>query len=313
VPDVSGLAALDVLIGLFFLYFLLSLACSAVQELVAQVTNLRGKGLAVGVRNLLEDEGLTDRFFRHPRLEALSQPRRLGGSRLPSYLPSRVFALTLFDTLSPAEPGASRDLIAIAERAVGDADVPDRVKTILRDALDEAGDRRDRLRAQVERSFDEAMDRVSGWYKRRTQIFLLVIALGVVGALNADSFVVGERLWRDDALRASVVASATEAAQAGEQTCPEADPGAAPQDQAAACVEAVEELNLPLGWTNTPAPSGWGILGKIGGLLVTAFALALGAPFWFDLLSKVARLRGSGPPAPPAEQREADRPAPRET
>ena len=58
-------------------------------------------------------------------------------------------------------------------------------------------------------------------------------------------------------------------------------------------------------------PQGWkGYLAKIAGLLVTAFALALGAPFWFDLLSKVARLRASGPPAPPSEQREADRPVP---
>jgi uncharacterized membrane protein YphA (DoxX/SURF4 family) len=39
----------------------------------------------------------------------------------------------------------------------------------------------------------------------------------------------------------------------------------------------------------------------LGGLLITALALSLGAPFWFDLLGKVARLRGSGPPSPPPE------------
>ena len=32
VPNISGNAALDVLIGLFFLYFLLSLVCSAINE-----------------------------------------------------------------------------------------------------------------------------------------------------------------------------------------------------------------------------------------------------------------------------------------
>jgi hypothetical protein len=312
VPDVGGLAALDVLIGLFFLYFILSIACSAVQELVAQVTNLRGRGLAMGVRNLLDDDQLTERFFRHPRLESLSQPRWFGGMRLPSYVPSRVFALTLLDTPSPARAGASRDLIAIAENKVEDADVPDRVKTLLRDALDAAEGKRDGLRAQVERSFDEGMDRVSGWYKRRTQLCLFVIALVVVGGTNADSFAVAERLWRDDALRASVVAAATQAVEEGGQACPGADPEATPQEQVASCVEAVEELGLPIGWTDRSAPEGWAIVGKIGGLLVTAFALTLGAAFWFDLLSKVARLRGSGPPAPPAEQREADRPAPRE-
>ena len=30
------------------------------------------------------------------------------------------------------------------------------------------------------------------------------------------------------------------------------------------------------------------------GWLITAAAVSLGAPFWFDLLGKVANLRGSG-------------------
>ena len=48
----------------------------------------------------------------------------------------------------------------------------------------------------------------------------------------------------------------------------------------------------------TAPHSFWDGIGKVMGLLVTAFALTLGAPFWFDLLGKVARLKGSGPPAP---------------
>lgn len=38
-------------------------------------------------------------------------------------------------------------------------------------------------------------------------------------------------------------------------------------------------------------------LGKMLGWLVTVAAVSLGAPFWFDLLSKVARLRAAGNPA----------------
>jgi len=33
---------------------------------------------------------------------------------------------------------------------------------------------------------------------------------------------------------------------------------------------------------------------KIGGLLVTAFALSFGAPFWFDLLNRLVNLRAAG-------------------
>jgi len=37
----------------------------------------------------------------------------------------------------------------------------------------------------------------------------------------------------------------------------------------------------------------WG--GRILGWLLTAFAISLGAPFWFDLLNKIIQLRGTGP------------------
>ena len=66
------------------------------------------------------------------------------------------------------------------------------------------------------------------------------------------------------------------------------------------------EFGLPLGWSHDTSPHSFsGGVGKILGLLVTAFALTLGAPFWFDLLGKVSRLRGSGPPTAGAEPRPA--------
>jgi hypothetical protein len=314
VPDLGGLAALDVLVGLFFLYFLLSIVCSAIQETLAQLFNMRARTLEDGVRNLLGDDGMTDRIFRHPRLKALSKPRtrfrKAGG---PSYIPSRVFALTLLDTLFPPGEGEeeSRDVFELAREKLEDPDVPGRVKTLLRDALEHAGGRRDLLRGELERSFDQAMDRVSGWYKRRAQFFLLAIAVVTVAVVNADTFSVAQRLWKDDALRAAVVAQAADTSDRGTQDCPGATPEDSPQERAAKCVDHVDQLALPLGWTSVSSPHGWaGILGKVGGLLVTALALSLGAPFWFDLLSKIARLRASGPPAPPHEQREADRPVP---
>jgi hypothetical protein len=309
-PDISGLAALDVLVGLFFLYFLLSIVCSSVNEFIAQLLNLRAKTLEDGVRNLMGDESATERFFRHPRLKALSKPRvRIGSRRGPSYIPSRVFAITLMDTLFPEEHG--RDVIALARQAVNDENVPARVRTMLRDALDQAHDRRDRFTAALERSFDEGMDRVSGWYKRRAQYSLLVIAIVTVAIVNVDTFTVAQRLWKDKALRAAVAAQAADTTAAGTQACRGTSPDDSPQERAANCVDEIQQLELPIGWTGGSGPDdvkGW--LAKVGGLLVTAFALSLGAPFWFDLLSKIARLRASGPPAPPRDEREADRPIP---
>ena len=68
-------------------------------------------------------------------------------------------------------------------------------------------------------------------------------------------------------------------------------------------VDSVDELKLPLGWGAGNAPDDVGdALRSIPGWLITVAALSLGAPFWFDLLSRVARLRGSGVPKEPRSQ-----------
>ena len=45
----------------------------------------------------------------------------------------------------------------------------------------------------------------------------------------------------------------------------------------------------------------WSLLAKLIGLTLTAVAISFGAPFWFDTLSKLARLRNSGAPPPASD------------
>jgi hypothetical protein len=93
---------------------------------------------------------------------------------------------------------------------------------------------------------------------------------------------VATSLWNDDVVRSAV---ATRAAAAK----------GTPED-AAKAVDEVSELQLPIGW-GANAPDN--VLTSIPGWLITIAALNLGAPFWFDLLSRLARLRGSGVPERP--------------
>lgn len=313
-PNVSGIAALDVLIGLFFLYFLLSIVCSSINEAIAAVFNMRASYLERGIRTLLSREGNVKSFYSHWRMRALIKPpgRIFKGPRKPSYIPSRTFALTLLDTFAPpASAAESDDLIARAERALGPGEESESsrpteiVRGLLRDALAEARGDRDRFRATIERSFDDVMDRASGWYKRRVQLILFFLALGLVCVINADSSALAQRLWKDDALRAAVVSQANKVVQAGGAACAQTGGEVTRADAAANCVDEVNKFGLPLGWSHDTSPHDffWEGLGKVLGLLVTAFALTLGAPFWFDLLGRVSRLRGSGPPASTSESK----------
>jgi hypothetical protein len=316
VPNVSGNAAIDVLVGLFFLYFLLSIVCSAINEAIAAVFNMRAAYLERGIRTLFGRDTNVRAFYSHWRVRALIKPpgNVFKGPRKPSYIPSRTFALTLLDTFAPPEDAAdNEDLIARAERALGPADDKassrpnEIVRGLLRDALSEAGDDRDKFRATIERSFDDVMDRASGWYKRRVQLILFVLALALVGVVNADTSAIAQRLWKDDALRAAVVSQANTVVQKGSADCAQTTAEETRADAAAKCVDEVNQFGLPIGWSHETAPHNilWDGFGKVLGLLVTAFALTLGAPFWFDLLGRVSHLRGSGQPATTTENKPA--------
>ncbi len=54
------------------------------------------------------------------------------------------------------------------------------------------------------------------------------------------------------------------------------------------------------------SPNQTGGLETLLGWLITALAITLGAPFWFDLLSKLISLRGAGKISPPADDTTAD-------
>jgi hypothetical protein len=293
-PNVGSIPVLDVVVGLAFMYFVLSVVCSSISEGLSSILNLRAKNLETGLRSLLGSKQAADDFFEDWRIDALGKPKRSGGSRKPSYLPPRTVALVIFDTFMTAgEDGRS---LAVNETAVSNAKLDQRAQAWLRHVADEADDVGE-ARRRLESSFNDVMDRAAGWYKRNVQVILLVLGLAVAGGLNADTINVADRLSRDSAIRAAVVAQAQKAVPPTDTT----PTATAVEGQ----IRAARATALPLGWAPENVPDGklgWILLQKVGGLLLTTFALMLGAPFWFDVLGKVARLRASGiHPEPPRD------------
>ena len=300
------LAALDVAIGLIFLFFILSLICSSINESVAYALGWRAKTLREGVTNLLsgnatitpEGRSLARLVYEHPLVQGLARP---GSKRWPSYIPSRTFVAAL---LSIGTSGDSPQDVRKLKDAI--AAIPnDQVQVALYGLLQRAQGDPQRFQAAAEEWFDDAMERVSGWYRRKVQLALTVIAAALAIFLNADTIQIARNLWSDQAVRKAVVERAGATPESGTEQ---------PQiREIAATVDDLEELKIPLGWSTaddptpaTPDPQrlvwpwddwGW-FFAKLLGLTLTAAALTLGAPFWFDVLSKVARLRASGAPPP---------------
>ena len=59
-PGLFGSTILEVVIGLAFVYLLLSLICSTINELLAGFMKLRARDLEQGIRNMLCDPELAN-------------------------------------------------------------------------------------------------------------------------------------------------------------------------------------------------------------------------------------------------------------
>jgi hypothetical protein len=120
-------------------------------------------------------------------------------------------------------------------------------------------------RTNVESWFNDSMDRLSGWYKRRTQLIAFFIGLVLAIFLNLDSINLATTLWREPTLRQAIVAQADAYLEQYEATTtpdPNAADGAAtraPVDPAKAIAglkESLAVLNIPFGWQLTPFDTG---------------------------------------------------------
>lgn len=296
-----GSGVLEVAIGLAYLYLLLSLICMVLNEWIAGALALRAKTLEVGIRNLLDDPegtGLAAKFYAHPLVKGLG--RR--GQRMPSYIPSRTFAVALLDTIAPPDPATGPRSIKEIRGLVSQL-APEDFRNALLSLIDQAGGDLARARVNIERWFDDAMDRVSGWYKRRIHVIVACLGLGVSVLLNADTLTLANTLEREPQLLASIGAAPQEIVKH-----PLPADAKLTEERIAELQNALQQVRLPLGWSLAPGDARrvpgdpWGWVGKILGLTFTGLAVSLGAPFWFDALGKLVSLRASGPPPKRSEQ-----------
>ncbi|GLC27791.1 hypothetical protein rosag_43040 [Roseisolibacter agri] len=329
-----GSKILDVAVGLILVFFLVSVICSTIREGLEAWLKSRAAFLEQGIRELLHDEqavGLARSVYTHPLIYSLYAGRYTpGASRhrpfalargtgLPSYIPSRNFALALMDlaargpvTQQGSGASSASPVLSLAEVRANVVNLENAyVQRVLLTAIDTAQGDLDRAVANLAAWFDSGMDRVSGAYKRGTQNVVLVIALIVTVGLNINTITIADYLYRNDEARAALVARA-EAAARDSSLLKGGDSTRYLRARAA-----LDSLQLPIGWDigwgaprPTPrataravwadimSPDQWwnDLFAPIVGLLITAFAASLGAPFWFDVLNKVMVIRSTVKP-----------------
>lgn len=328
--DLTGLPALDVAIGLAFLYFLLSTVCAAFNEVIANVLGWRAKTLEDALRNLLDDPkvdrelrewvgfvgseqeptaeprgdeasipaALTPAVLDHWRVKALVRDPRsvVRRRRLPSYVPPRAFSLAVAETLAKGAPVEADKDKAVARRS--DEEILEAVnKTLkglpegsLRDVLQKAAANAGNTLDGFRRQLEIAFDDGMQRASGWYKRKAQVMILVFATVLTLGLNVDSARIA--DRLWSDDALRAAVVGKAVEASEREQSTKVA-ATQAADAIDEVTQLGLPIGWDNMP--SNWDDVDhRIGGWLITILALMLGAPFWFDLLNKFVNLRGAG-------------------
>ena len=332
-----GSVILESAIGTLFVILLVSVACTAINELIARLTDLRARHLRDGIgRMLADDKELSKLFYKHPLIKEISQTSAFVWFRLDSVPIVKNIVAVIRNSMSKlgesgfnASFNAGKAILSVKGGfwaglkqiltglvksepwAKLPAHIPSEVFSAVILDLDHHLKTRIETKTQftsqalkgrlqdadsIEAWFDQMMSQVGGWYTRSMQSMSWMIALVLAFALNADMVTVAQEMYRQPALRAAV----TDTAVKYVQDKPADDPDA--EKRLLAVKEQLNKLQIPLGW-KVQAVDMAGVLRevmaqldvmKVLRLLLSSALFTLGAPFWFDLLSKLVNLRSYG-------------------
>jgi len=329
---------LDLIAGMIFIYFLMSIISNAIFEILSSFMDIRANMLEKWIRAALPK--LADSILDHTIVNGVSKPGKSN-----AYLTGKNFSLALIDTIAQkanAVPQNLTQLSAMIDKVKTDYPdlIPDDLKRSMQlfiveaqQASVKAGQLKTEFELyhdQVEKWFDSMMERLTGSYKRYASKITFIIAFAASFALNIDSINIAEYLYanKDVRERLAIAAyaapgdSAYVAKMNRIQTYKTIDTTTNTSDSLQTIVKVVKyEINsadstkkylgsyIPIGW-NTNAEmnvfksqhihmkSNFWIctlycISKFFGLMISVFAICMGAPFWFDILNKVANLRSS--------------------
>jgi len=289
----TGIGTLDVIIALAFIFLIYSLMSSIVAEIIADLLRLRARNLEMYLRFMLSDdnkmrwkdifgqrskyaEDLFHSFLNLPSIKNLSR-KRLFQKSGPSYMKAETFVDGLVDTLlykTEGETELERIKKGIENFEKGDSDTAKHLKRLLEKSQNDLV----KFKSEVEKWFDNSMERCASSYKQLVQWKLLIIGFVVAFYVNLDIITITKKLADNEKLAKQMVIYANEIAN--------------PNGNAN-----IKDININDYDKNIEESLGIGekleevSLHNIIGYIIAALGISLGAPFWFDLLGKLVKLR----------------------
>lgn len=319
------LEMLDVLIGLVTVYLTFGIVCTAVVEAIMAFFGSRSAILRTAMEQFLKgkttgNQDFVEAFYDHPLVQTLHNDgwlsrilsripviRRFSKNR-PSYIPSEIVGRVVCSLVAGSSSSSSSANSAAnpANSLFNSSKAGGRIGELLGGFDQEAHGNIIDFRKAIEDHFNAVMERASGWFRRHAQFWAVAVSAVIVFWINVDTVAIVTSLSSNPAARAKMVESAEKLVAQTTAIEGQAKAGNAQEGELKSAEEQAKEayrvlINaahdlkpaaIPLGWKDQPRNFIERV--QMPGLWISIFAISLGAPFWFDVLSTFMKIRATG-------------------
>lgn len=281
--------ALEVVIGLIFIYYVLGSIVSMVTQWINEFLETRGKALERYLVKIVGDKKLED-LVKLPQLQALRPIRyknflSVFGSVTEPKKIEKIPVATLVDAYFDLVGLTSKENLNLAQLAELVDKLPDSEgKQAFIQWIQQGVTNIDDLRKRTTAYFTGMMEQASSTFKANARSFVIILSIGVTVLFGTDSIQLARTLWTNAELRALTVAKA-------EMVVQQEGTDATIDD----LIHELGDMTIKIGWWQTERPAAGAdvmtwvsfILLKVLGLGLTAAAVSQGSSFWYDLLKKI--------------------------
>ena len=304
----------NIAVGLAVIFLGVSLAASLLTEILALILKLRARALLQGVKDIFDDPNLTG-LAAELYSEGLINPR--GGGQLPSrrrtdpeFIDPAQFAAAVLDIFkrtpivypsSPPMPAHSQARAPDPQAQVQqlkwsvEAKLPNgvnnRVRSLMFGMIERANGDEQNIRAELSRWFSTTVLRdINAAYARQWQLWTFIFALLIAASLNISAINVVKSVWWQP-IEAKGITSITDQSKLPDYLKTFDMPFGWPDATDLAAEKKFgtsPDTNVIAFFARPPTTWNWGL---IAGWLITALAAMPGAPFWFDVLQRLVRVK----------------------
>ncbi len=229
----SGFPIVDLVVGIIFVYFLLSIISSSAIEMI--LTGLKARAVLLEEwlgkifdKPTLNKDGSSGVSLGQAIMDHCSVTALSAKGKSTSYIDAKNFTSALLEkiTYDPANPKSVAknidDFIAAIDKTTM---LSTEYQRVLLTYANEAKDSYKALsekteseiemfRAKIEGWYDSSMDRITGTLKKRySRPVTLIVAILVTGLLNADSIALAKYLYSDPTARTKIAMAGYNASQ----------------------------------------------------------------------------------------------------